>query len=122
MICFVPLFFFIYIYMSENNDDYFLHENTSTNSLYSLEIDTEKQFLKDKVNSLEIEIKELKKEISYYKLFIPIGIILDVIGKYYDLHYSLDEICESLPNISKQLVKDIIINNKSYENSVKNAK
>ena len=108
--------------MSENNDDYFLHENTSTNSLYSLEIDTEKQFLKDKINSLEIEIKELKKEINYYKLFIPMGIILDIIGKYYDLNYTFDEICETLPNISRQIVKDIIINNKSYQNNLKNVK
>lgn len=98
--------------MTENNDDYFLHENVSTTSLYSLDNDIEKQFLKDKINSLEIEIKELKKEVEYYKSFVPIGIVIDTISKYYEQKYSFEEICELSPNINKNLIKEIIMNNK----------
>lgn len=98
--------------MTENNDDYFLHENTSTTSLYSLENDIEKQFLKDKINSLEIEIKELKKEVEFYKSFVPMGLVIDIFSKYYEQKYTFEEICELSPNINRHLIKEIIINNK----------
>jgi len=97
-----------------DNNDYFLHD-TSSNSLCSLENDIEKQFLKDKITSLEIEIKELKAKLDYYyNMPLPIGIILDITSRYYINFETLDEIINVYPKIDKHRIKDIIIANKPF--------